>query len=80
MSRYTLEGLTTHQCELLDKMWDIDTIDDMRRFIEKQPMDVQREILTLQEMLSLAHTDDLVDNMDVYPHAESLLKDILNAK
>lgn len=80
MSRYTLEGLTTYQCELLDKMWDIDTIDDMRRFIEKQPSDVQKEILTLQEMLSLAYTDDIVDNMDVYPHAESLLKDILNAK
>lgn len=77
MSRYTLEGLTTEQVELLDKMWDIDTIDELKSFINTHTPEVQREILVLQEMLSLAYTDDLVDNMDVYPHAEEIIKNIL---
>lgn len=77
MSRYTLEGLTTEQVELLDKMWKIDTIDELKSFINTHTPEVQREILVLQEMLSLAYTDDLVDNMDVYPHAEEIIKNIL---
>jgi len=77
MSRYTLEGLTTEQVNLLDKMWEIDTIDELKSFINNHSPEVQREILVLQEMLSLAYTDDLVDNMDVYPHAEEMLKNIL---
>jgi len=62
---------------LLDKMWEIDTIDELKSFINNHSPEVQREILVLQEMLSLAYTDDLVDNMDVYPHAEEMLKNIL---
>lgn len=77
MSRYTLEGLTNEQVNLLDKMWEIDTIDELKSFINNHSPEVQREILVLQEMLSLAYTDDLVDNMDVYPHAEEMLKNIL---
>lgn len=77
MSRYTLEGLTTEQVELLDKMWKIDTIDELKSFINTHTPEVQREILVLQEMLSLAYTDDLVDNMDVYPHAEEMLRNIM---
>ena len=77
MSRYTLEGLTNEQVNLLDKMWEIDTIDELKSFINNHSPEVQREILVLQEMLNLAYTDDLVDNMDVYPHAEEMLKNIL---
>lgn len=77
MSRYTLKGLTTEQVNLLDKMWKIDTIDELKSFINNHPPEVQREILVLQEMLNLAYTDEFVDNMSCYPDADEMLRNIM---
>ena len=72
-----LNGLTMEQCELLDQMWEIETIEELRVFIESQDPSVQREIMTLRELLILGGIDDEVDEMKTYPDAEQMLRGIM---
>ena len=53
-----LNGLTMEQCELLDQMWALETIEELRLFIDSQEPSVQREIMTLRELLSQAGQSD----------------------
>jgi hypothetical protein len=72
-----LNGLTMEQCELLDQMWAIETIEELRVFIESQDPSVQREIMTLRELLILGGIDDEIDEMKTYPDAEQMLRGIM---
>ena len=72
-----LNGLTMEQCELLDQMWALETIEELRVFIESQEPSVQREIMTLRELLILGGIDDEVDEMKTYPDAEQMLRGIM---
>ena len=72
-----LNGLTMEQCELLDQMWALETIEELRMFIESQEPSVQREIMTLRELLILGGIDDEVDEMKTYPDAEQMLRGIM---
>ena len=72
-----LNGLTMEQCELLDQMWEIETIEELRVFIESQEPSVQREIMTLRELLILGGIDDEIDEMKTYPDAEQMLRGIM---
>jgi len=72
-----LNGLTMEQCELLDQMWALETIEELRLFIDSQEPSVQREIMTLRELLILGGIDDEVDEMKTYPDAEQMLRGIM---
>jgi hypothetical protein len=72
-----LDGLTMEQCELLDQMWALETIEELRVFIESQDPSVQREIMTLRELLILGGIDDEIDEMKTYPDAEQMLRGIM---
>ena len=72
-----LNGLTMEQCELLDQMWALETFEELRVFIESQEPSVQREIMTLRELLILGGIDDEVDEMKTYPDAEQMLRGIM---
>jgi hypothetical protein len=72
-----LDGLTMEQCELLDQMWALETIEELRVFIDSQEPSVQREIMILRELLILGGIDDEVDEMKTYPDAEQMLRGIM---
>jgi hypothetical protein len=72
-----LNGLTMEQCELLDQMWALDSLEELRAFIESQEPSVQREIMTLRELLILGGIDDEIDEMKTYPDAEQMLRGIM---
>ena len=72
-----LNGLTMEQCELLDQMWALDSLEELRAFIESQEPSVQREIMILRELLILGGIDDEVDEMKTYPDAEQMLRGIM---
>ena len=72
-----LNGLTMEQCELLDQMWALDSLEELRAFIESQEPSVQREIMTLRELLILGSIDDEIDEMKTYPDAEQMLRGIM---
>ena len=72
-----IEGLTWEQCELLDQMWEFDTIEQLKNFINVQTPDIQREIMTLREMLMISGIDEQIDDMNEYPVAVQMLKGIM---
>lgn len=72
-----LNGLTMEQCELLDQMWALDSLEELRAFIESQEPSVQKEIMTLRELLILGSIDDEIDEMKTYPDAEQMLRGIM---
>ena len=72
-----LDGLTMEQCELLDQMWALETIEELRVFIDSQEPSAQREIMILRELLILGGIDDEVDEMKTYPDAEQMLRNII---
>ena len=72
-----LDGMTIEQCELLDKMWALETVEELKDFIESQDLETQREIMTLRELLILGGIDDDVEDMKSYPEADAMLRNIL---
>ena len=72
-----LDGMTIEQCELLDKMWALETVEELKDFIESQDLETQREIMTLRELLILGTIDDDVEDMKSYPEADVMLRNIM---
>ena len=72
-----LDGMTIEQCELLDKMWALETVEELKDFIESQDIETQREIMTLRELLILGGIDDEVEDMKSYPEADLMLRNIM---
>lgn len=72
-----IDDLSPEQIELLDQMWAIDTTAGLQVFIAKQTPEVKKEIDLLIELVNLSYTDSIVDEMEVYPHAEEALRNIL---
>lgn len=75
--RITIRDLTYEQIELLDQMWAIDTAEELDKFMKSQPEEVQHKVRVLQEMLHLAYSDDMVDQMESYPDAEKLVRNMM---
>ena len=72
-----IDDLSPEQVELLDQMWAIDTTSGLQEFIAQQTPETQKEIDLLIELVNLSYTDSIVDEMEVYPHAEEMLRNIL---
>lgn len=77
MNNVVINDLTDFQVELLDRMWQLDTVDELENFISALSPEMAREVRVLQEMLVMAHADDIVDNMTYYPDAEEMLRNIM---
>ncbi|MDA9373981.1 hypothetical protein N9R43_01230 [bacterium] len=76
MDNFVINNLTKQQVKLLDKMWSLDTADDFQRFLATQTPDVAREVRTLQEMMLIAHVDDVVVDTKHYTLANEMLRSI----
>lgn len=72
-----IDDLSPEQVELLDQMWAIDTTSGLQDFIAQQTPETKKEIELLIELVNLSYTDSIVDEMEVYPHAEEMLRNIL---
>jgi len=72
-----IDNLSPEQIELLDQMWAIDTTSGLQDFIAQQTPETKKEIDLLIELVNLSYTDSIVDEMEVYPHAEEMLRNIL---
>ena len=77
MNNIVINNLTELQVELLDRMWQLDTIDELENFIATLSPEMAREVRVLQEMLIISHADDIVDNMLCYPDADEMLRNIM---
>lgn len=71
-----LDRLTKFQTEIANKIFSLDTIEEVHLYIESLPSEKQQEALSLIELMLLAETDDVVDMMTAYPLAEKMLNEI----
>lgn len=77
MNNIVINDLTDFQVELLDRMWQLDTVDELENFISTLSPEMAKEVRVLQKMLIISHIDDIVDNMTYYPDAEEMLRNIM---
>lgn len=52
-----LQGMSESQCRLLDKMWSIDTVEELEQWIRSLPEETIKEVIVLRELLYLSLID-----------------------
>lgn len=53
--------MTDEQCKLLDKMWSIETIDELEQWIRSLPVEKVKEVVVLRELLCLSLIDEQIE-------------------
>ena len=71
-----LQGLTTHQCELLDIIWSIDTMPEVEAWIETLDKRDQQECHSLIELLAIEILDQQIKLSVKFPEASKIIKHI----
>lgn len=71
-----VHDINQQQKEMIDKMWSLDTRDDLERWIATLPRPQQQEARTLEEMLVWAVIDQQVDEMTHYNLAANMIEKI----
>ncbi len=66
----SIDGLTKHQVQLLDKMWSLDGIEEYDSWYSTLDENTMNMVDTLEQMIILAELDDVVD----VSYAEGLLR------
>ena len=69
-----IEDLNAQQVEMLNKIWSIDTQDELWEFRSTLPRFRQQELDTLVELCIQEVKEQEIDLMDRYPEAEEMLE------
>ena len=72
-----IEGLTQHQVELLDEMWEIEEFEDLELWMKTLCSEDRREAEALQRLVVLETFEELLDKGS-YPDARRVLVDIMS--
>jgi hypothetical protein len=72
-----IEGLTEHQVELLDTMWEIQEFDELEEWMKTLSRADQRECENLQRLVILETFEELLD-LSKYPEANRVIDKIRN--
>ena len=72
-----IEGLTQHQVELLDEMWEIEEYTDLEAWMETLSPEDRKEAEALQRLVVLETFEELLDKGS-YPDARRVLVDIMS--
>ena len=68
-----IDGLTQEQVEMLDKLWSIDTVEELQEFRSSLPTFRRQQVDTLTEMLIQESLEEDIVRMTRYPDAENLI-------
>lgn len=80
-NNFRIYDLTSDQCAMLDKMWTIDSSEDLHTWIATLTPAQQREVDVLTELMELSIIDNDVAPLDTFSLAKSMLRDIsINVK
>lgn len=71
-----IDNLTEEQVKLLDKMWTLETIDDLEKWVRTLPPRQVQMVKVLRELLILSMIDEDVEEMSSYSEAAKMLKKI----
>jgi len=72
-----IEGLTQHQVELLDEMWEIEEYTDLEAWMETLSPEDRQQAEALQRLVVLETFEELLDKGS-YPDARRVLVDIMS--
>lgn len=68
-----IDGLTVEQVQLLDKMWTLDTTQELVSWIKTLNDRQIHQVKVLRDLLVLSLIDDEVEEKDYYPEAARML-------
>lgn len=68
-----LTGLTPRQVELLDTIWNIDSVEDCHEYIQNLEPQDQLDCQTLVRMIALELIDQAVNGMDQWRESQVVL-------
>lgn len=70
----TIEGLSPVQRDLADRMWEIESTEEVEQFIAALPTKWLRgQARTVYDMLVIAYIDSVVAEMPQFPDADNLV-------
>lgn len=72
-----LEGLTPEQVEMMDKLWSLDTMEEVQEFRSSLPRFRRQQIDTLLELVMYEICEEQIETATSYPDAEKVLQKIL---
>jgi len=78
MSNIYISGLTGEQVFLLDRMWKIETTEELDRWICSLPPQKAHQVNVLRDLLILSITDEDVENTDAYSLAYNMIMSAYN--
>jgi uncharacterized protein YukE len=73
-----IDGVTSAQRKMLDKMWSLDTQEEFDSWFSNLPAALKREARVLEELLIVATIDQEVEKTSEYPLAQRMLAQVLN--
>jgi hypothetical protein len=74
-----IHNLTLEQVQMLDKLWTMETLEEIESFKRELPLFRRQQVDTLMELVRLQSLDDMIDahdEGDCYPDADILFKKI----
>lgn len=69
----TVEGLSPLQKQLADRLWELESPEEVAAFILSLPRNLRAAALTVREMLVVAYIDSVVAEMPQFTEAEELV-------
>jgi hypothetical protein len=70
----SIDGLNQEQIEMLDKLWSMDTVEEVNEFRNTLPRFRQQQIDTLMELVIHEMKEKELSLMERYPEAEEMLE------
>ena len=70
----SIDGLNQEQIEMLDKLWSMDTVEEVNEFRNTLPRFRQQQIDTLMELVIHEMKEEELSLMERYPDAEEMLE------
>lgn len=70
----SIDGLNQEQIEMLDKLWSMDTVEEVNEFRNTLPRFRQQQIDTLMELVIQEMKEKELSLMERYPDAEEMLE------
>jgi hypothetical protein len=71
-----LYGLTTEQVEMCERLWSLETEEDLDRYLARLDAAAKRMASTLIDLMIQESAEEQLEAMDRYPDAEMLLSKI----
>lgn len=71
-----IHGITDAQVQKLNKLWSIETTEELHSFLVGLDENERREYNTLSQLVIMAQIDGVVDGMRVMPEVDKILKQI----